>query len=201
MMKVLNLYSGIGGNRKLWEDCEVTAVESDVDIALAYSDLYPQDRVVVGDAHDYLLNNYSRFDFIWASPPCQSHGQYRYNVGVRAKGYKALYPDMTLYQEIIFLRYYFEGKWVVENVKPYYTPLVEPTTVLGRHLIWSNFDIPDAEFSVSNIRSKNKISDYTEFDISGTKIKNKRQVLRNCVDPEMGKYILDQIKKEENNEV
>ena len=28
-MKVLNLYCGIGGNRKLWEDVEVTAVELD----------------------------------------------------------------------------------------------------------------------------------------------------------------------------
>lgn len=27
MIKVLNLYAGIGGNRKLWEGVEVTAVE------------------------------------------------------------------------------------------------------------------------------------------------------------------------------
>ena len=26
-MKVLNLYAGIGGNRKLWTDVEITAVE------------------------------------------------------------------------------------------------------------------------------------------------------------------------------
>ena len=32
-MKVLNLYAGIGGNRKLWTNCEVTAVELDQKIA------------------------------------------------------------------------------------------------------------------------------------------------------------------------
>ena len=29
MIKVLNLYSGLGGNRRLWDNCEVTAVELD----------------------------------------------------------------------------------------------------------------------------------------------------------------------------
>ena len=28
-MKCLNLYCGIGGNRELWTDCEVTSVEYD----------------------------------------------------------------------------------------------------------------------------------------------------------------------------
>ena len=32
-MKVLNLYAGIGGNRKLWKDVEVTAVENNKEIA------------------------------------------------------------------------------------------------------------------------------------------------------------------------
>lgn len=127
-------------------------------------------------------------------PPCQSHGQYRYNVGVRAKGYKALFPDLKLYEEILFLQHYYKGKWVVENTKPFYQPLIEPTVKLGRHYVWANFDIPPTIFEASNIRSKNKISDYTEFDITDTKISNKRQVLRNCVDPRLGEYILDCLK-------
>jgi len=190
-MKILNLYAGIGGNRASWQGHSVTAVENDLAIAQVYSKLYPEDRVIVGDAHDYLLNNYQDFDFIWSSPPCQSHGQYRYNVGVRAKGYKALYPDMTLYQEIIFLTYYFAGKWVVENVKPYYTPLIKPSVQLGRHLVWANFTIPQVDFAASDIRSKNKISDYKDGEaVAGSRIKNKRQVLRNMVDPEMGAHII-----------
>ena len=36
MIKVLNLYAGIGGNRKLWKDVEVTAVEINEEIAGVY---------------------------------------------------------------------------------------------------------------------------------------------------------------------
>lgn len=135
-MKILNLYCGIGGNRALWgDDHEVTGVEIDPEIAQVYQELYPHDRVVVGDAHQFLLDHYNEFDFIWSSPPCPSHGQYRYNIGFLAKGYSALFPDMKLYEEIIFLEYYFKGKYVIENVKPYYEPLVKPTVILQRHLV------------------------------------------------------------------
>ena len=58
-MKILNLYSGIGGNRKLWgNEHEITAVELDEDIAAIYKDFYPTDKVIVADAHEYLLNNF-----------------------------------------------------------------------------------------------------------------------------------------------
>jgi DNA (cytosine-5)-methyltransferase 1 len=198
-MRILNLYAGLGGNRKLWEGHEVTAVEQDYNIMLAYGAMFPEDIIAWEDAHDFLLDCYNDYDFIWSSPPCQSHGQYRYNVGVKAKGYAPLYPDLKLYEEILFLKHYFKGRWVVENVRPYYTPLIPPTAYIGRHLFWSNFDIPqpEKEFGPSNIRSKNKISDYKDlgFDITGTKIPNKRQALRNCVDPELGKYILECAKR------
>lgn len=197
-MKILNLYAGIGGNRKLWGDeHEITAVELDPDIAKIYLDLYPQDEVVVADAHDFLLNYFGMFDFIWSSPPCPTHGQYRYNVGVKAKGYKAVFSDMKLYEEIIFLQYYFTGKWVVENVKPFYEPLVKPSVVLQRHLFWSNFDIPEIKTVASGLRVKNKISDFQGYEVvANSKIKNKRQVLRNCVNSEVGKYILDQLESQ-----
>jgi DNA (cytosine-5)-methyltransferase 1 len=193
MIKVLNLYSGIGGNRKLWDNVEVTAIEYDPDIAKIYQDFYQNDKVIVGDAHQYLLEHYKEFDFIWSSPPCPTHSQYRYNVGVRAKGFDAVYPDMTLYQEIILLKYYFKGLWVVENTVSYYKPLIEPKKI-SRHYIWSNFNIPDIKIKPTGIRDKNKISDLENtlgFDLSNYKIKNKRQVLRNCVNPELGKHIFD----------
>ena len=192
-MKILNLYAGIGGNRKLWTDCEVTAVELDSKIANVYSSFFPEDTVVVGDAHAYLQEHYSEFDFIWSSPPCPTHGQYRYNVGFRAKGYKAVFPDMQLYEEIIFLKHYFSGLYCVENTKPYYEPLIAPSSVLSRHLFWSNFEIRQAEFGAKHIRTKNKISDF-ETDISNSNISNKRQVLRNCVDSELGLYIFNEMK-------
>ncbi len=68
-MEILNLYAGIGGNRKLWGDeHNVTAVEYREDIADVYRHYAPKDTVIVSDAHQYLLDNYKRFDFIWSSP-------------------------------------------------------------------------------------------------------------------------------------
>jgi len=50
-MKILNLYAGIGGNRKLWGDeHEVTAVEFEPYIAEAYKKMYPNDTVIIADA-------------------------------------------------------------------------------------------------------------------------------------------------------
>jgi len=74
-MKILNLYAGVGGNRKNWKGCHVTAVESDEKIASVYRRLYPNDTVIVGDAHQYLLGHHEEFDFIWSSPPCQTQSK------------------------------------------------------------------------------------------------------------------------------
>lgn len=197
-MKILNCYSGIGGNRKLLGDeHEVTAVEYDKDIAFIYKDFFPNDDVYVKDAHQFLLDYFNEFDFIWSSPPCQTHSSFRQNIGVRYRGVKPVYPDMKLYQEILFLQANFKGKWVVENVKPYYKPLIEPTAILQRHYFWSNFDIPDVKFKQDKIRSA-QIPDLQKlhgFDLSSYKLKNKRQVLRNCVYPELGKHILNQVEE------
>lgn len=199
-MKVLNLYAGVGGNRKYWEGCEVTAVENDPYIATVYQGRYKADTVVAGDAMEYLEKNYAGFDFIWASPPCPSHGQYRHNVGVIGKGFDPILPDMTLYSAIIFLQTYYKGLWLVENVQPYYTPLVEPAFELHRHLFWANFVADDRDFKTSEIRSKNKISDFDGYeDVQGSDIKNKRQVLRNQVDPELGLHIFEAVKRLFNN--
>ena len=62
-MKVLNSYAGIGGNRKFWGGVEVTAVEINPKIAKIYQNFFPDDIVVVGDAHQYLLNHFQEFDF------------------------------------------------------------------------------------------------------------------------------------------
>ena len=137
--------------------------------------------MIVGDAIQYLLDHYQDFDFVWASPPCPTHSQYRYNVGVRAKGYAPVIPEMTsLYGIITFLKHHFDGDWAIENVKPYYKPLIEPSAKVGRHLIWSSFPLKDLKLQSNGMRKNNKISqaqDANGFDISQTKIKNKRQVL------------------------
>lgn len=193
-MKILNLYAGIGGNRKLWTGADITAVEHNKQIAGIYADMYPQDIVIIGDAHEYLLDNYRNFDFIWSSPPCQSHSQMRQNLAVRFRGTQTEYPDMKLYQEIIFLRHNFSGLWIVENVMPYYEPLIHPTAEIQRHLFWSNFRI-DKVFFPSDVLRSAQIDDlqrHTGIDISGYSLPNKRQILRNCVYPELGNHILQQ---------
>jgi len=190
-MKILNLYAGIGGNRKLWKDVDVTAIENNPDIAKIYQDFFPKDKVIVADAHQYLLDHYKEFDFIWSSPPCQSHSSFRKNICVRFRGTKAVYPDLKLYEEILFLKHHAEN-WVVENVKPYYEPLIKPDFILQRHYFWSDKQVKEKKFETDLIR-KAQIPDLQKkygFDLSSYKLKNKRQILRNCVEPELGLYIL-----------
>lgn len=194
--KILNLYSGIGGNRKLWGDeYDVTAVESNPEIAMIYQDLFPKDKVIVGDAHEFLLKYFKDFDIIWSSPPCPSHSQIRYNIGFKAnRKYKkvdAIYPDMNLYAEIILLDKYFTGSWVVENTIPYYTPLIEGIKT-GGHIWWANFEISPIEHGNRNHRdgTVETLQARKMVDLSGYKITNKRQILRNCVEPEVGLHIL-----------
>lgn len=195
-MRILNCHSGIGGNRKEWGNChQITAVDYNNGVAEVYQNLYPDDKMIIGDVYEHLENNYLDYDFIWLSPRCVTHGQYRHNVGVLAKGYKPLIPDMTgLYGAIVFLQTYAKCKWVVENTIPYYEPLIPPTKKIQRHLFWSNFEIGNIEVPATRLRTKNKIADLEEYhgvSLDGCKIKNKRQVLRNCTNSAIGKHILD----------
>ena len=195
-VRVLNLYAGLGGNRRLWpDDWQITAVEFDENIAAYYRDTYPNDKLIVGDAHSYLLENYQNYDFIWTSPPCQSHSSFRFNIGVRYRGVKAIYPEMTLWQEIILLQTHYQGNWVVENVKPYYPKLIEPTIYLQRHCFWSNKPIKYKEFDKDNIR-KAQIPDlqtHHQIDLTNYAIPNKRQALRNCVESHLGRYVANKV--------
>ena len=195
-MKILNLYAGIGGNRKLWgNEHQITAVELNPDIAKVYGDLYPEDKLIIDDAHEYLLKHYKEYDFIWSSPPCQSHSSFRFNINVRFRGTEPKYPEMSLYQEIILLSTHFDGKYVVENVKPYYEPLIKPSVELQRHYFWTNFDIPVIKFETEKLRTAQipQLQELHGVDLSNYKLPDKRQVLRNCVLPEVGQHILQQL--------
>ncbi len=190
-MKVLNLYAGIGGNRKLWTDVEVTAVENNESIAAIYQDFFPDDKVIIADAHQYLLDHFKEFDFIWSSPPCPSHT--KLNTASFPKGSKDwCYPDMNLYQEIILLKHFFYNGWVVENVEPYYKPLIVADKI-GRHLFWTNFHILNVNVEIENHcgRTIKYLESRTGFDLTQYKLINKKQILRNCVPPELGLHILE----------
>ena len=200
-MKILNLYSGIGGNRQLWKDVEVTSVEINPQIANIYSDFYPNDNIIIGDAHLYLLENYHKYDFIWSSPPCQSHSSFRQNICVRYRNTKPEYPDMKLYQEIIFLQYNSKCKWVIENVKPYYEPLIHGK-LIQRHLFWSNFGIENINIKNDDIRTAQipQLQKQLNINLNKYKLTNKRQILRNCVEPKLGLHILNQAKNIKTND-
>lgn len=190
-MKILNLYAGIGGNRKLWGDeHDITAIEYREDIAAVYKKYFPNDNVIVCDAHQYLLENYKNFDFVWSSTPCPTHSRARF-WGLNAENYDAVYPDMSLYQEIIFLKHHAKGKFVVENVVPYYEPIIEPTAKIGRHLFWTNFKIGQIETNDFKKDNLKYLEELHGFSLDDLKMKDKQKILRNCVEPELGKYILD----------
>lgn len=201
-MKILNLYCGIGGNRSLWgENHEVTAVEIDEKIAKIYSYKFPKDKVIIGDAHQYLLENFNKFDFIWSSPPCQTHSRLNFTNQLGGKYQNRIkYPSMSLYEEIILLQHHAKSKWVIENVIPYYTPLIQPSFSICRHYFWSSDFILSAEFQDADfwkIKDKptklKKRYGYDDIPKELFKGVNTRQALRNCVIPELGRYILEQI--------
>ena len=200
--RILNLYACLGGNRYKWDEVsdnlEIVAVELDPELAKLYQERFPNDIVIVADAHQYLLDHYKEFDFIWSSPPCPTHSRARF-WGFGANGKDPVYPDMKLYQEIIFLEHHFKGKYCVENVIPYYEPLLNPQK-RGRHLYWSNFKLPNI---ISNRGGKLKeketnsesLNHYNSFhNYNFRKYKGNQRILkiaRNLVDYEAGRTILE----------
>jgi DNA (cytosine-5)-methyltransferase 1 len=198
VIKVLNLFAGVGGNRQKWQNCQVTAVESDEKIAMIYKKLYPNDIVLIGDAYEYLKNHFAEFDFIWASPPCQKNSRM-----MKATRHKVKeYPDLKLYEMVIFLKHFFKGKWVVENVKPYYKTLIPPTAQIGRHLFWSNFQInalevkqPKGFITKSSLKGKKEMMDWLGLHFDEVVYYKKNhcpvQILRNCVHPNLGLAVFE----------
>jgi len=204
-MKVLNLYACLGGNRYKWDEVakeaeieiEVTAIELDEEAARLYKERFPNDTVIVADAHQYLLDNFKEFDFIWSSPPCPSHSKVRVSQKNR-ENFNFLYPDLKLYEEIIFLDNFFNGKYVVENVTPYYEPLI-PAQKRGRHLYWTNFNLPidlkERKLNGSLCLMENEINVLSEFhDYDFRKYKGNQRLdkmARNLVDYEAGRTIFE----------
>ena len=198
-MKILNLYACLGGNRYKWdevnEDIEVTAVELDPEAARLYQERFPNDIVIVADAHQYLLDHYKEFDFIWSSPPCPTHSKVRFTQK-NQDFYKPEYPNMMLYEEIIFIKHHFEGKYCVENVIPYYEPLIAGQK-RGRHLYWTNFLLPNNlnERKSSIMGGKDEVTQWCKFhDYDFRKYKGTQRLdkmARNLVDYEAGKTILE----------
>lgn len=203
IIKILNLYACLGGNRYKWDSVaeaagvkiEVTAVELDPELARLYQERFPNDKVLVEDAHQYLLDHYKEFDFIWSSPPCPTHSKSRFWAYGKTM---PVYPDMKLYEEIIFLMHHALDiqKWVIENVDGYYEPLI-PAQKRGRHLFWANFILPQINkkdiTGKLNFDSKHKpLMDFHEIKyLNYEGEQDKLKLLRNLVDFRVGATILE----------
>jgi len=201
--KILNLYACLGGNRYKWDEVaeeagielEVTAVEWDEELARLYQERFPNDKVIVDDAHKYLLDHYKDFDFIWSSPPCPTHSRL---VHGNKNKIKMKYPDMKLYEEILFLKHLYAGKFVIENVIPYYEPLI-PSQKRHRHLYWTNFILPNVlsirdvriGAGINEVKNLCKFHDYDFYKYKGKQPTNK--IARNLVDYEAGRTIFETV--------
>ena len=103
----------------------------------------------VSDAHQYLLDHYKEFDFLFGL---------RRRVLLIAElaqcKKKKIYPDMALYQVIIFLKHWFRGKvFSISTIIPYYKPLIESVSTENahRHCLWTNFWVQDMEKPIKKL--------------------------------------------------
>ena len=205
-MKILNLYCGIGGNRAGWslsKEDKVIAVEINPLIAQIYKEKYPEDEVVICDAHQYLIDHFREFDFIWSSPPCPTHSKVRKSLAIKHdkdgneyEQNKPVYPNMMLYEEIILLDNYFDGFYCVENVIPFYEPLIKAQQ-LGRHLFWSNVKFNEKIYFKprGNFDNTEELAKYLGYDITNWQGVDKKLLLRNCCEADISEYIFEEVKK------
>jgi DNA (cytosine-5)-methyltransferase 1 len=202
-LKILNLFCGIGGNRLKWTNCEVTAIDLDSEICDLYQKRFINDKVICGDAFQFFEDHWEEYDVIWASPPCQTHSRQQY----RQK--EKVLPDFRLYSLIKFCQLWVKDKiWVIENVEVI-DEVIPHTFKVNRHLFWSNLVIPSKTFeklynppnyigkdgkkhngglsdlSIAELLELHQMEDFNH--------KEKRSILRNCVDYRIGEYILNYI--------
>lgn len=211
-MKILNLYSGLGGNRTLWNDHEITAIEFNSVIAKIYQKRFPSDKVLVQDVFAFLQDTkLDEYDFIWASPPCQTHSHMQ--LFTKKDRLPKLQETLGL---LLWLNRAFKKPFVIENVVPWYGILKVKfqnlhTVIIDRHLFYSNFIIPgrlqqkgkNRHGKIGGIMRETREELLKKYflrtwiidDLKG--VHDKDQIIRNCVDPKLGKYILDQVQKPE----
>lgn len=214
-MKFLNLYCGLGGNRTCWSG-DITAVEYDENIAKLYQKRFPDDEVIVRDCEEFLRDkeiNLNQFNLIWASPPCQSHSQMqKFN---RSKTQRSPIPRMDqIYGLIVWLEQHYENYYVIENVQPHYKIPRPISARVDRHLFWANFPITSKKFKqpknkhgkIGGIMRNDNFDDLRFFadslgltsifnDIMLLKGYRHITLIRNTIDPKIGKYIFNSFLK------
>lgn len=191
-LRVLNAYAGIGGNRHLWPaNWKVTAVENDERVAGEYARRYPDDTVLVDDAHAVVMERAAHFDAVWTSPPCPTHSRLAINVAKR-KCVEPV-PDPRLWDEIAHLSA-LGGRYVVENVHTYYVPPIPPDVVTARHYYWAS-DVPVMLTELATLPVSGRMVGLTADAIADSyglpplppgSVRDRRKAMRNAVVPHEG---------------
>jgi len=192
VLRILDLFCGLGGVAKgfqRWLDehgveYEYTAVDINKEVLKVHKYLNPKSQVVLRDAYSFTNDELKEFDFIWASPPCQSHSRAQVM-------WKRRKPDMRLY-DLIKQLLRVNKPFVVENVIPYYEPPIKPNYRIDRHFLWTNIKQPLFIDKLSRTPlHEMSISQLAEFHgiplkyLKLLKHTDKRQVLRNMVNPKL----------------
>lgn len=178
-IKFLNTFAGVGGNTELLDrdKFEVTHIELYSKPTRYLEENFPNDIVLRKNAWRYIPENFRDYDIVWASPSCKTHSRARvFQLSDRYVNGNFELPDERLWMLIKWLKVFGSRMiWIVENVIPFYTSIEIPTALVGRHLVWSNKRIGDKSFEADQIIYKQKGS----FD-------------RDRMNPEIGKYIIEQ---------
>ncbi len=197
-ISILDLFAGVGGTARGIQSFLIekqipftyVAIDSDLETCKAHVINNPLSQVICSDALYFLKKYYSYFDFIWASPPCQTHSRLNF-----LKKWHST-PDDTLWKTISFLKS-INISFVVENVRPYYEPLIKPTIIIDRHCFWS--DIPLVFFDVPKKPKPFNFMELKDWETyHGLKSVNKtymekRQSLRNVVNPLLARGVFKQV--------
>ncbi|MCE4607314.1 MAG: DNA cytosine methyltransferase [Desulfurococcales archaeon] len=203
VIKILDLFAGMGGVAKgiqgyldkLGLDYEYIAVDIDPIVLKLHKEFNPKSIVIRRDAYSFTVDELMQYDFIWASPPCQSHSKLN---AIR----KRFNPDHRLWY-LIHRLYNTYRPFVVENVQLYYKPLFKPKTKIGRHLFWSNLPITDKcsihlpykELKMMNIHDLIEYHKVPTKILIGVSYMRKRKYLRNMVHYSISYCIMKQVCK------
>jgi len=150
VIRILDLFCGLGGvargfQRYLIEheiEFEYHAVDNNPQILRAHKFLNPYSKTFYRDAWSFTDEELLSYDFVWASPPCETHSTLMCYYNRNSKKWKP--PDMRLWELISHL-FKLGVPFVVENVRPYYGFPILPTARAGRHYLWSNLALKSVE--------------------------------------------------------